>query len=386
MWLQVRRWVPAQVYPSAPRAGWWTCNQQILDKCNAFVSKAEQKEQEKRDTKERKRIKWEKEEEVARVKKEREDFESQMGQRLENRLAPRYEAIMGKRVASTNTTNNEVCRLQRKNEELWTKYGIQEQMSTTYMVDRFQKENDKLRKQEVKLKLKMEGDLAVIRWEILGLKEHWESEGKSELMKQIEDPRAEMEALRRQNEEMEEVAQLWRSKALRPENKQGSINIMTPMNERHATIRFGLTIIPEETRKLRAVVEELQERLQCGLKERMALAKAKRLEAEVEVTGLRETMECLSMDQAGCCSPHERGTNLKEKVEEAVNTGFRIGRKGKVKMTPGQMPRQVAVPGRSTIGLPSSSRKGRDFGRSRNGVLSHCARKQALSSKQLMLL
>ncbi|GBG67899.1 hypothetical protein CBR_g1018 [Chara braunii] len=291
-------------YPAQPRSGWWNRNQQILDKCNAFVSRAEQKEREERAAKERVRRQREKDEEAARVKKEREDFENQMTQRLESRLAPMYDAIMGKGASKPGdgTAADEVNRLRRENEAMRAKYGITEQMPSTNLVDRLQKENNELRKFGEDLKTRLEGDLAALKWEIRDLKEHHESADRSTLTKQIDDLRAEMDALRKKNEESEEVAHLWRNEALRPGNKRGSINITTPASE-------GRT------------------------------AETKRIEAEKELVKLRDQMGKLSTDPAEAATPRGAGTNLKEKMDEAVNTGLRSGRQGRVKMTPGRLPR-----------------------------------------------
>ncbi|GBG80103.1 hypothetical protein CBR_g30470 [Chara braunii] len=58
---------PAAVntYVAQPRSGWWNRNQQILDKCNAFVSNAEQKERDEQAAEERLKHQREKEEEAA---------------------------------------------------------------------------------------------------------------------------------------------------------------------------------------------------------------------------------------------------------------------------------------------------------------------------------
>ncbi|GBG76987.1 hypothetical protein CBR_g23318 [Chara braunii] len=149
---------PAETsYGAAPRTGWWTRNQQILDKCNAFVSKAQQKEREEFEAKDAERKKREKEEEVALRKKEREELENSM---------------------------------------------------------------------EVEL-----------------------------------------------------------------------------------------------------------------LKQKRADAKAKRIEAEAELQKLKEQMGRLTTEVGGGSTPRGQGTNLKEKMDEAARTGLRTGRKGKVKMTAGRLPR-----------------------------------------------
>ncbi|GBG62861.1 hypothetical protein CBR_g34232 [Chara braunii] len=209
----------------------------------------------------------------------------------------------------------------------------------------YQKENVELRKKETEIKQQLEGDLAALRWEIRDLKENREIMGRSELTKQIDDLRAEMEALRKRNEETEEVAQLWRNEALRPGNKRGSINISTPASEGRAAIRLRTATTPEETRRLRAELCDLQERRRCDqtevdmLKERSSAAEVGRLKAEAEIARLREQMSQLATDGAGCSTPGGQGTNLKEKMEEAAKTGYRTGRRGRVKMTPGRLPR-----------------------------------------------
>ncbi|GBG59562.1 hypothetical protein CBR_g49822 [Chara braunii] len=169
--------------------------------------------------------------------------------------------------------------------------------------------------------------------------------GRSDLAKQIEDLPMEMEALRKRNEETEEVAKLWRNEALRPGNKRGSINVSTPATEGRTATRTRISASSEEARRLRVQLSDLQERRKCDqtevdmLKERRALAEARRIEVKNELTRLREQMARLTTMQAGCSSPKERGTNLKERMEEAAKTGFRSGKKSKVKATPGRMAR-----------------------------------------------
>ncbi|GBG77286.1 hypothetical protein CBR_g23615 [Chara braunii] len=335
----------------APRTGWWSRNQQILDKCNDFVSRAQQKERDQLEAEEQGKRRLEEEEQAARVKKEREEFEERVGQRLEGRLASMCETLMGKRAdnARTSTDNDEVSRLRRENEDLHAKYGIKEALPSTGLVDSLQRENAELKRQEALLKQQMEGDLAALRWEIKDLKENREIMGKGELTKQIEDLRSEMEALRKRNEAAEVSAGQWRSEALRPGNKRGSINISTPVSEGRAGARSKTTTATDVTKRLREEIEDLQELRRCDktevdmLKERRALAEARRADAEAEIARLREKMKLLSTEEVGCGTPKEHGTNLKDKMEEAAKTGFKTGRKGRVKMTPGRLPRPDGV-------------------------------------------
>ncbi|GBG74632.1 hypothetical protein CBR_g19039 [Chara braunii] len=274
-----------------------------------------------------------------------------MAQRLESRLAPMYDAIMGKGVSKPGggPVDDEVCRLRRENEEMCTKYGITEQMPSTNLVDRLQKENGELKKFGEELKVRMEGDLAALKWEIRDLKEHHESVGRSNLTKQIEERRTEMETLRKRSEESEEVAHLWRNEALRPGNKRGCVNIATPASEGRTVTRTWLATTPEETRRLRAELQDLQERRRCDqvevdmLKERRAQAEARRLEAEVELTQLKDKMGKLTTDPAGGATPRAQGTNLKDKMDEAVLSGFCTVRRGRMKMTPGRLPRDESA-------------------------------------------
>ncbi|GBG74010.1 hypothetical protein CBR_g17720 [Chara braunii] len=221
------------------------------------------------------------------------------------------------------------------------KYGIMEQLPSTSLIDRLQKENGELKKFGEDLKSRMEGDLAALKWEIRDLKEHHESAWRGNLTKQIE----ELRSLRKHNEETEEVAQLWRNEALRPGNKCGSINVSTPASEGRTMTRSRMEATPEETRRLRAELQELQERRRCDqtevdmLKEHRAKAEAKRIEAEAELTRLREQMDQFSTEQTGGGTPHVVGTNLKEKMEAAARTGLQTGRRGRPKMTPGRLPR-----------------------------------------------
>ncbi|GBG69533.1 hypothetical protein CBR_g4368 [Chara braunii] len=318
---------------------------QILDKCNDFVSKAQQKEREELEAKERERRKREKDEEAEQRRKEREELEDKMGKRLESKLAPIYDVIMGKGLdkASSSSVNDEVCRLRRENEELRSKHGAKEQLPPTDLVERLQRENHDLKRLEADLKQKMEGDLAALHWEIRGLKECRENLGRSELAKQIDDLRAEMEVLRKRNEETEEVAQLWRNEALRPGNKRGSINVSTPASEGQDLTRSRLGI-SDEAGRLRAELSEIKERRRCDqtkvdmLKERGAEAEAKRMQAEAELARLQKKMSDLTTGMAVCSMPSGLGTNLKERMEEAAKIGFRTGRKG-LKMTCGRLPR-----------------------------------------------
>ncbi|GBG60827.1 hypothetical protein CBR_g15950 [Chara braunii] len=156
-----------------------------------------------------------------------------------------------------------------------------------------------------------------------------------------------MELLRKRNEETKEVAQLWRSEALRPGNKRGSVNMSMPASEGRTATRSRLGVGPdEEARRLRVEVQDLHERRRCDqtevdmLKERCAKAEAQCMEAEAELVRLREQMGRLSTDGTGVGTPEVVGTNLKEKMDEPAKTGFRTGRRGRVKMTPGRIPRE----------------------------------------------
>ncbi|GBG58684.1 hypothetical protein CBR_g85 [Chara braunii] len=207
------------------------------------------------------------------------------------------------------------------------------------------RENADLKRVEADMTQKMEGELGALKWEIRDLKEGRDNMGRSDLAKQIEDLRMEMEALRKRNEETEEVAELWRNEALRLGNKRGSINVFTPATEGRTATRTRISGSSEEARRLRVQLSDLQERRKCDqtevdmLKERRTLAEARRMEAENELVRLQEQLARLTTEQAGCSSPKERGTNLKERMEEAAKTGFRSGKKSKVKATPGRMAR-----------------------------------------------
>ncbi|GBG58924.1 hypothetical protein CBR_g24276 [Chara braunii] len=244
------------------------------------------------EAKENERKKREKEEEAAQKKKEREELENSMGQKLESRLAPMYEAIMGRGVASSNSANEEMEKLRHENADLRAKYGIKEQLPSTEAIDRLQRENVELRRQEADLKQKMEGDLAALRWEIREMRECRKILGK--------------------------------------------------------TTRSKLVSTPEEARRLRAELLDLHERRKCDLtevellKQRRVDAEAKRVEAEAELQKLREQMRKLSTEAGGAATPASMGTNLKDRMEEAAKSGFRTGRKGKVKMTAGRVPRPDA--------------------------------------------
>ncbi|GBG74648.1 hypothetical protein CBR_g19055 [Chara braunii] len=224
----------------------------------------------------------------------------------------------------------------------WTR---NQQMPSTNLVDQLQEENNELKKFGEDLKARLEGDLAALKWEIRNLKEDHESSDRSTLTKQIEDLRAEMDVLRRKNEESEEVAHLWRNEALRPGNKRGSINVATPASEGRTVTGSRLATTPEETRRLRAELQEMQERRRCDqievdmLRDRRAQAEAKRIEAEKEILKLRDQMGKLSTDPTEAATPRGVGTNLKDKMDEAVNSGLRSGRRGRFKMTPGRFPR-----------------------------------------------
>ncbi|GBG68688.1 hypothetical protein CBR_g3230 [Chara braunii] len=154
-----------------------------------------------------------------------------------------------------------------------------------------------------------------------------------------------MEALRKRNEETEEIAKLSRNEAWRPGNKRGSINVTTPATEGRTATRTRISGSSEEARRLRVQLSDLQERRKFDqtevdmLKERRALVEARRIEAKNELVRLREQLARLTTEQAGCSSPKERGTNLKERMEEAAKTGFQSDKKSKVKATPGRMAR-----------------------------------------------
>ncbi|GBG91490.1 hypothetical protein CBR_g52445 [Chara braunii] len=61
------------------------------------------------------------------------------------------------------------------------------------------------------------------------------------------------------------------------------------------------------------------------------------MEAEAELARLREQMGKFSTDGAGVGTPQVVRTNLKEKMDDAAKTGFRTGRRGRVKMTAGRL-------------------------------------------------
>ncbi|GBG90247.1 hypothetical protein CBR_g50425 [Chara braunii] len=273
--------------------------------CRGYVLKvAFMQERDQLAAEERLRRQREKEEEAARVKKEREDFENQMAQRLEGRLAPMYDAIMGKGVNKSVVVaaDDEVSRLRHENEVMRAKYGITEPMPSTNLVDRLQKENNELRKFGEDLKARLEGGLAALKWEIRDLKEHHESVDRSALTKKIDDLRAEMEALRKKK------------------------------NQRRQRIFGGMKHFAPERRRCDQIEVDM-------LKDRRAQAEAKRIEAEKEVSRLREQMGKLSTDPVEAATPRGVGTNLKDKMDEAVNSGLRSGRRQRFKMTPGRCPR-----------------------------------------------
>ncbi|GBG91278.1 hypothetical protein CBR_g52163 [Chara braunii] len=237
--------------------------------------------------------------------------------------------------------------------------------------------------------------MAAFKWEIRGLKDNHESIGRSNLNKQIDELRAEMDLLRKQNEKTEEVAQLWRSEALRPGNKRGSINISTPASEGRTATRSrlggGTTGTDDEARRLRAEVQELQERRRCDqtdvdmLKERCAKAEAQRMEAEAELSRLREQLESLSTEGAGAGTPQVKGTNLKERMDDAAKTGFRTGRRGRVKMTPGRLPREgSARKVNDRFAFVQDERK-RDSEHSRREAWNRYAKKRGLSIRRWIL-
>ncbi|GBG87854.1 hypothetical protein CBR_g46010 [Chara braunii] len=156
-----------------------------------------------------------------------------------------------------------------------------------------------------------------------------------------------MENLKKRNEETEEVVQLWRNDALRLGNKRGSINVRT--TEGRTSTRSRLMGTPEETRRLRAELLDIHERRKCDLteldllKQKKTDAEVKCVEAELELARLREQMGKLSTEQAGCSTPREADTHLKEKMDEAARSGFRSERKGRVKMTYGRVPRPNGI-------------------------------------------
>ncbi|GBG87879.1 hypothetical protein CBR_g46179 [Chara braunii] len=178
------------------------------------------------------------------------------------------------------------------------------------------------------------------------MRECRENLGRSDLAKQLEDLRTEVASLCKRNEEMEEVAQLWRSEALRPGNKRDSINVATPTSEGRVSTQSKVMSASEESRRLRAELLDLHERRKCDLsevdllKKKRAEAEIKRVEAEIELQRLKDETSKLTNELGGSNTPKTMGTNLKERMEEAARSGFHSSRKTKMKATPGR-----ALPG-----------------------------------------
>ncbi|GBG82849.1 hypothetical protein CBR_g36377 [Chara braunii] len=273
--------IATTAYVTQPRGGFWRANQETLDRCNAFISRAEQKEKEQEEEAQRVKKKQEEEETANRVKKEREEFEAQMGQRLENRLTVLREALLGKggSNASTSGENEELSRLPKENEELCAKISDKGKTSETKVIEQLKRENEVLRRSRTEDE-NMGRELPSLRRELHEVRDNRTTVGKEEFEREIECLRDELELLK-------EKIDMQRC-------DQAEVDL---------------------------------------LKEKRAAAELKRMQAENEILRLREEMSKLSTKQTVVETPKEKETNLMKQLNEAA-TEVQKSRRGKVKATP----------------------------------------------------
>ncbi|GBG63576.1 hypothetical protein CBR_g38642 [Chara braunii] len=333
---------PAFAAPSYERGGGGGYWRQTLDRCAAFVDKAEAKA-----------VKEQEEERRKEVQKEREESEARMGERLENRLTSIYgpggpaggkaQVVAAVEAPGQSKESDEVTRLKRENEEFKRRLE-RESSSSEGLIGRILRENEELRRRAGLARDNVEGNLDKLMKEIQELREE------RKLDKDIlEGLKSEISMLRKEKQLSMEETEMWRNEALRPGNKRGTISIGTPDFSTRARQR----IMESPNKNFREELRLMKDKEYCALREVEALkqrraesearkldAEARRVEAEAEVARLREQVEKLSTKDARL--PTE-GTNLKSRLEAVVTSGRKTVRRGRPRATPSKTPRAESL-------------------------------------------
>ncbi|GBG61221.1 hypothetical protein CBR_g19754 [Chara braunii] len=311
------------------RPNWWTRNQERLDKVyNKYVEDME-KEASQKAEQEKERVKKEEEENKLLWKKEREQLEVEMGPRLDKR----FEALGLTRSKKTDgvTPNggvvDELLRLRKENEELRSKIGAWNGQSNDEKVRLLQNEIQELRRQTSNQQTN-EDTILALKTEIGELKQS--AYVKTNFEQEIVGLRMKISTLRGQNEAIMGEVNQWKSEALCPGNKRGSIAVGTPEPADRGTPKPRSTDNLREADKWKDEYNNL-----CNLhrianlevdaiKKKRAEAELKRMEVEKQVKELEERMSELT---ASGVKTRGGGTNLKERLEEVAVRSTRKGQK-----------------------------------------------------------
>ncbi|GBG74657.1 hypothetical protein CBR_g19065 [Chara braunii] len=144
-----------------------------------------------------------------------------------------------------------------------------------------------------------------------------------------------------------EETQSWRNEALRPGNKRGTISLSTP--ECDDRLRSRQRVIMSPNVELREEIRKMKDSEYCTMREMEVIkqrkadeakgieAERKKLEAEAEVTKLREQVEKLSMEVVVVPTG---GTNMKGRLEAVAASGQKTVRRGRPRLTPAKTPRK----------------------------------------------
>ncbi|GBG83324.1 hypothetical protein CBR_g37037 [Chara braunii] len=152
-----------------------------------------------------------------------------------------------------------------------------------------------------------------------------------------------------QKERKEFEVKLWRSEALRPGNKQGTVSIGTP----DVSTRTRQRVMESPNQDFREELCQMKDKEYCVMREVEALkqkgvevaarkleVETRKSEAEEEVARLREQVERLMTEAT---EAPVGGTDLKNRLEAAAASGRKLVRRGGPRMTPGKTPRTEKV-------------------------------------------
>ncbi|GBG78783.1 hypothetical protein CBR_g28007 [Chara braunii] len=271
--------------------GWLESRVRTLeDKVGRILTKHEEEEARVREAKEEEDTRKREREEEERRQWEKLDRE-ELHSKLSGKLDRVCEAIEGKK----SNGDDDVAKLKLKIEKL-QKAQTGKQVATTIKENDGNKEMAKL-KEQVEMLTKQFAATASTS----GTKDNGESEEIARLRREQVDMKAAADkrfaalnevisALQRQCEEAEASAKAWKSKALRPGNKRGSVEVgPTPGTQARNRPRVTSIGTPK-------------------------LATGARKESELEIERLKEAMTHLKMEER----TRAGGTNLKTKMDEAA--------------------------------------------------------------------
>ncbi|GBG62989.1 hypothetical protein CBR_g34689 [Chara braunii] len=266
----------------------------------------EAREKAAREAEERTKREKDAEERRVRKKNEREDFQKSMKKKLSESLDKVYKAIDGKK----STEGDKMGKLKATIHDMQRRLHVTGTSSDTVAQVSEVDELSWLRREQVEMKIAADKRLSSLEDVVL--------------------------ALQRQREDAKANAEKWKSEALRPSNKRGSIAI-EPTPTTNAKWWARTTPLGTPKRHIEADLKGIVERHHMEVEALQALRISEmnaRKESEAEIDRLKESLVRLKMVQR----TGTRGTDLKSKLDEAagkndnaVNEPASSARKGKKK-------------------------------------------------------